>query len=200
MLFRSTNTGSSTAFDISDIEDTLPTGLGNAAIVSATYAGNPVSTTGILTQVGQVVFIQIRNASLDPDIGPGASFVVTYNVTVQCTAVSDSIAGLGHPGGVIDGPGCVSSVTNSADIDQFYTGNGATGAAISTITADTAVQQLDSDNDGIDNSIETITNSCPDSEGDGVPDRLDTDSDDNSGGESPEYNGGNDLDGSGCPY
>ena len=197
------NTGDSPAYDIATLIDTLPTGTGNATLISATYDGSDITGQGGFgfTQVGQEVRVNIVNTSNDPDIADGDSFIVIYDVDVQGTQVDDTTAGPGHPnpGGVVDGPGCVDNIVNSADIASFETGDAGSGVTITAIAADSASVALDSDGDTVPNSVETLGETCTDSDGDGVQDHMDTDADDNGVGDSTEYNGGEDTEGDGTP-
>ena len=190
--------GGTTAYDVADITDTLQAGLGGATLVcagcGADYEGTPVAVN--LNQVGQTVSISVRNDADDPDIAPGDTFTVIYEVTVQGTMASDSTDGPGHPGGITDTPGAVNSLANSADVLAYYPLDGSAGGLINDVAPDSVTRTLDSDNDGIPNSVE-IGNG--DSDGDGVNDYLDTDSDDNAITDASEYGGGADLNGDGTP-
>lgn len=193
------NTGGAPAFNVANIVDTLQLGLGNATLVSAAYQGT--SVTGqpgfSFSQVGQTVNITVVDTGNNPDIQNGHSFVVVYDAQVTGTMVADGTDGPGHPGGVVDPAGAVNALANSADIASFWTGDGATGEQITAVNASSVSRTLDSDGDGIPNGVE-IANG--DTDGDGVQDYLDTDSDDNSVSDSSEYGGvGVDTDGDGKP-
>ncbi len=195
------NDGDTTAYDIDDIADTLQAGLAGATLVSADYDGTNVTADVTVNQVGQNVSITVRDDSDQPDIAAGDIFTVNYDVTVQGTMVNDTTDGPGHPGGITDTPGAVNDLSNNADIANYYPLDGAAGGAITDVASDSVTRTLDSDNDGLLNSLEIGEG---DSDGDGVPDYLDTDSDDNDilgdgtdGTDGGEYGGGADLDGDG---
>lgn len=195
------NSGSSPAYDIASLVDTLPTGLSASTLVTATNATNDVTGQGSFSfnQLGQTLTVTILDNTNNPDLVDGQDFVLTYDTTVQGTFVADTTSGLGHPGGVVDGPGCVDDFSNSIDVASFTTGDAGSGDTITDVTAIQRMVTLDSDNDGVPNSVETIGETCPDSDGDGVADHLDTDSDDNGIPDATEYNGGENTDGDGLP-
>lgn len=200
-LLTVTNSGSSKAFDVADVVDTLPTGVGSATLTSAKAQAIDITGQGSFSfsAVGQTVTVAVVDTTNQPDIIEAQNYAVAFDATVQGTMVADTTNGPGHPGGVVDGPGCVNSITNSFDVAQFDTGDAGSGLTISAVTAATRVLALDSDNDGVPNSVETVGLTCPDSDGDGVPDYLDTDSDDNGVPDAIEYAAGNDNDGDGTP-
>ena len=186
-----TNTGNSTAFNTT-VTDTLEAGLGNATLVSATYNGSDVTGSTNISQLGQVATITFLNTSSNPDIINGHALVVVYTAQVTGTMVSDSTSGSGHPGGITSNTGCVNTRANSARVSEYYSDDNSGGAQYSSSTSSVS-KTLDNDNDGIANSIE----GCADSDGDTIPDYLDTDSDDNDIPDSVEYNGGSNSDGDG---
>ncbi|MDD2942445.1 MAG: hypothetical protein PHC51_05690 [bacterium] len=198
-LLTVTNSGSSKAFDVADVVDTLPTGVGGATLTSAEAQAVDVTGQGnfSFSAVGQTVTVAVVDTANQPDIVESQNYAVAFDATVQGTMVNDTTNGPGHPGGVVDGPGCVNSITNSFDVAQFDTGDAGSGVTISSVTAATRVLTLDSDGDGILNSVETVGMTCPDSDGDGVANHLDTDSDDNGISDTIEYAAGNDHDGDG---
>ncbi len=194
------NDGTSPAYNIGDIVDTLPPGVGSATLVSAT--NNGIDVTGVpgfsFSQVLNQVHVTVFDNSGNRQIVHGQQFVVVYEVTVTGTNVPDSIVGPGHPGGVIDGPGCVAGIVNSVDIFSYDSGS-ADPDTLLNVNAASISFALDTDGDGILNSIEIAPGCGTDSDSDGVRDYLDTDSDDNGVPDSTEYAGGADFDGDGIP-
>ena len=195
------NAGNSPAYAVSSLVDTLPASSGSITLVSATYDGSDVTGLGAFSfsNVANVLTISVINGSGNPDIANGKNFVVVYDVVVGGNIIADSISGPGHPGGSSYGPGCVDSIANSADIASFDTGPSSSGSTVTNIIASSVISNLDSDADGISNTIERNGGACSDSDGDGVPDYADTDSDDNGISDATEYSSALDTDGDSSP-
>ena len=90
-----TNTGTSIAYDVANMVDLLPNGLGTAALVSATLNGSSVTGAAgfSLSQSGQQVTVTVRNASGQARLAAGDVYVVRYTVPVT-SAVTGSTASL----------------------------------------------------------------------------------------------------------
>lgn len=188
------NSDIGTAFDV-ELEDTLEAGLSSPMLVSATYntAAIPASLSSAGTpEVIDFTFdIDGTTAGDQQDIGGNGTLVVTYTVVVTGTIVADADnSGVAqHTNNTLGSPpwdnpaGCVNDRDNDADVARFYTVDGMGGTAITAIDGDSVTVDLDSDGDTVPNSVE----GCGDSDGDGVPDYLDTDSDDNGIPDSTEY-------------
>ena len=188
---RVANIGTSTAYNVSNLVDSIPTGVGSIAFVSVNYSGGAVPTFSPGTDFDynsllNLLTVGIENDIGDPDIRQGEYFEVVYTGVVQGVVFADGQVGPGHnhdTGDAMpfsDGPGCVDTVTNNADVDEYYSGDDSSGQRFTIVHAGQAMVELDSDGDGIPNDVEILFASpCTDSDGDGVPDHMDTDADDN---------------------
>ncbi len=114
-----TNSGTSTAYDVANIVDVLPAGLGSASLVSTTLNG--VSVTGVsgfsFSQSGQQITVSVRNASGQARLAAGDSYVVRYSVPLTA-AINGGVASLvntasvaNYSTGTIDG-GPRETITN----------------------------------------------------------------------------------------
>lgn len=114
-----TNTGTATAFDVANIVDSLPPGLGSATLVSARINGS--SVTGVsgfsFTQSGQLLTVTVRNLSGQARLAVGDSYVVRYSAPLT-TGVTGTTASLvntvtvgSYSTGLIDG-GPRETITN----------------------------------------------------------------------------------------
>jgi fimbrial isopeptide formation D2 family protein/uncharacterized repeat protein (TIGR01451 family) len=101
------NTGTAIAYDVADIVDTLPPGLGTAVLVSATLNGtNVTGASGFsFSQSGQRLTISVRNSSGQARLAAGDSYVVRYTAPLT-TAVN----------------GSTSSLVNTATVANYSTG------------------------------------------------------------------------------
>ena len=90
-----TNTGTATAYDVANIVDTLPPGLGTAALVSATLNGSSISgVSGFsFSQSNQQLVVSVRNASGQARLAAGDVFVVRYTVPLT-SAINGTTASL----------------------------------------------------------------------------------------------------------
>jgi fimbrial isopeptide formation D2 family protein len=90
-----TNTGTSTAYDVADIIDVLPAGLGTASLVSAKLNSSSVAgAPGFsLSQSGQQVTITVRNAGGQARLAAGDVYEVRYSVPLT-SSINGSIASL----------------------------------------------------------------------------------------------------------
>ena len=184
--------GTSTAFDVV-VEDTLDTGLGNATLISASDNGSDITGSTTLTQMGQDLTFTYTTGAGGPDVLSGETLTFVYDVDVLGTFVADTTAGAGHPGGITNTPSNVNSLANNAEVVSYRSADSGNGAQLSGVS-DAVDLTLDSDGDGINNATEGAATNR-DSDSDGTPDYLDTDSDDNTISDETEYNGGANLDG-----
>jgi fimbrial isopeptide formation D2 family protein/uncharacterized repeat protein (TIGR01451 family) len=128
-----TNSGTAIAYDVADIIDTLPPGLGTATLVSATLNGS--SITGVsgfsFAQSGQRVTISVRNASGQARLAVGDAYVVTYLVPLT-SSVS----------------GSTSSLVNTASVANYSTGTleGGPRETLTNIPPASATISVDSNN------------------------------------------------------
>jgi fimbrial isopeptide formation D2 family protein/uncharacterized repeat protein (TIGR01451 family) len=101
------NTGGSSAHDVANIVDTLPTGLGAASLVSATLNG--ASVTGAsgfnFSQAGSQLVVTVRNSAGIAKLAAGDVYVVTFKVPL-----SDSLSG------------STTSLVNIAQVASYATG------------------------------------------------------------------------------
>lgn len=90
-----TNTGTAIAYDVANIVDTLPPGLGTASLVSATLNGSSITgASGFsFTQSGQQLTVSVRNSSGQARLAAGDVYVVRYNVPLT-SSVNGSTASL----------------------------------------------------------------------------------------------------------
>jgi fimbrial isopeptide formation D2 family protein/uncharacterized repeat protein (TIGR01451 family) len=102
-----TNTGTSTAYDVANIVDVLPAGLGSATLVSATLNGSSITgASGFsFSQSGQQITVTVRNASGQARLASSDSYVVRYSVPLTSEI---------HGG--------VASLVNTASVASYSTG------------------------------------------------------------------------------
>ncbi len=102
-----TNSGNAIAYDVANIVDTLPPGLGTASLVSATLNG--ASVTGAsgfsFAQSGQQINVAVRNSSGQARLAAGDVYIVRY--TVPLTSAIN---------------GATASLTNTASVASYATG------------------------------------------------------------------------------
>jgi uncharacterized repeat protein (TIGR01451 family)/fimbrial isopeptide formation D2 family protein len=102
------NTGTATAYDVSDLVDTLPAGLGTAVFVDARLNGSTVSGV-IPSQSGQQLTIPVRNLSGQAQLAAGDVYVVRYTapltaaVTGTTASLVNSVAVASYATGPIEG-------------------------------------------------------------------------------------------------
>ena len=207
---KNTGTNLSPAYDVSDMVDTLTTGLINSSIESVYYCSAGASTdaceydwssdgdctdvSAFVSESGNIT-IPVRNNVDEPDIGTNAYFAVKFSAEIACEIFADNTGrdlDPDHPtnnnyddDGIVDFCGSTplawdDYLDNQASIAQYSSQNGAGPNGVEgtygSVSSNTVSIELDHDGDGIVNSDE---GSATDSDLDGVPDYLDTDSDNN---------------------
>jgi fimbrial isopeptide formation D2 family protein/uncharacterized repeat protein (TIGR01451 family) len=103
-----TNSGNAIAYDVANIVDTLPPGLGTASLVSATLNGASVAgASGFsFTQSGQQITVTVRNSSGQARLAAGDVYVVRYTAPLT-SAVN----------------GSTTSLTNTVSVASYSTGS-----------------------------------------------------------------------------
>lgn len=130
-----TNTGAATAYDVADIVDLLPFGLGTAVRQAGTPTLNGSNVSGAtgfsFSQTGQQLTITVRNASGQARLAPGDVFSVTYSVPLT-SAVN----------------GTTASLVNIASVSNYSTGpiDGGPRETLTDITPGTTTLSVDSNN------------------------------------------------------
>jgi fimbrial isopeptide formation D2 family protein/uncharacterized repeat protein (TIGR01451 family) len=128
-----TNTGTAAAYDVANIVDTLPPGLGSANLISATLNGtNVTGASGFsFSQSGQQLTISVRNTSGKATLAAGDAYVVRYS-TPLTAAVNGGIA----------------SLTNKASVAAYSTGplDGGPRETLTNITPASVTIAVDSNN------------------------------------------------------
>jgi uncharacterized repeat protein (TIGR01451 family)/fimbrial isopeptide formation D2 family protein len=126
-----TNSGTAIAYDVANIVDTLPPGLGSAALVSATLNGTSITgASGFsFTQSGQQLTVTVRNSSGQARLAAGDVYVVRYTVPLT-SAVN----------------GSTSSLTNTVTVASYSTGpiDGGPRETLTNITPASATIAVDS--------------------------------------------------------
>jgi len=128
-----TNTGTATAYDVSNIVDLLPEGLGSAVLASATLNGTSVTgASGFsFSQSGQQLSVTVRNTSGQARLAPSDVYVVQYTAPLT-SAVS----------------GATASLTNTVSVNNYSTGpiDGGPRETLSNIPPASTTIAVDSNN------------------------------------------------------
>ncbi|MFN5062842.1 MAG: beta strand repeat-containing protein [Pseudomonadota bacterium] len=128
-----TNSGTAIAYDVANIVDTLPPGLGSATLVSATLNGTSVTgASGFsFSQSGQQLTITVRNSSGQASLAVGDTYVVRYTVPLT-SAVG----------------GGTSSLVNIATVANYSTGpiDGGPRETLTNVPPASATIAVDSNN------------------------------------------------------
>jgi fimbrial isopeptide formation D2 family protein/uncharacterized repeat protein (TIGR01451 family) len=128
-----TNTGTSTAYDVSNIVDVLPAGLGNAVLVSATLNGTSVTAASgfSFSQSGQQVTVTVRNGSGQARLSAGDVYVVQYTAPLTSSVT-----------------GTTASLTNTVSVNNYSTGpiDGGPRETLSNIPPASVTLTVDSNN------------------------------------------------------